>query len=450
MLAEKTDWTSMTEQQIWFDKFKCKIDDQREGINFCQFQELLNATIYKLFSVCQPDSPDIFSSDLSQVDDSSKFSHEQELHLFNIFDTKGDHMIDREEFVHLCRSWLDKIYQTSSALVIVDVQNDFIDGSLALINAPAGQDGVEVIPSINDLLETCQFDAVVYTKDWHPVDHIAFYDNLHLRKHRLKVDKTLKSVEDEKKENLISNRSGKCDQVNIDANNDISNNNHNGNSTGPSQFRSKKFLTNVKLYDVVLFDDDKVEQKLWPTHCIQNSWGAELHPKLKIAPDAIIIHKGSLSNVDAYSAFWDNSHLNETGLRQDLQARGVNEAFFCGLALDYCVGASAMDSIKSGFLTCVIEDACRGIDDNDIKKRRQELKENGVILTSVSAIQDYFLLRYILRSGELDRSASKRAYSKFRSMGEIGALLKEMCYQKGVLLTKCQENGGNSSIHGRM
>lgn len=62
------------------------------------------------------------------------------------------------------------------------MQHDFIDGSLALINCSAREDGAEVISIINDLISTVQFDLIVYTMDWHPVDHISFYENLKLRK----------------------------------------------------------------------------------------------------------------------------------------------------------------------------------------------------------------------------------------------------------------------------
>ena len=40
--------------------------------------------------------------------------------------------------------------------MIVDVQNDFISGSLAIINCPAKQDGEDVVEPINYLLDTVQ------------------------------------------------------------------------------------------------------------------------------------------------------------------------------------------------------------------------------------------------------------------------------------------------------
>ncbi|MGS2741353.1 bifunctional nicotinamidase/pyrazinamidase [Sinomicrobium sp. M5D2P17] len=53
------------------------------------------------------------------------------------------------------------------ALLIVDVQNDFLPGgSLAV---PGGD---EVIPVINALQS--HFDLVVATQDWHPEEHLSF------------------------------------------------------------------------------------------------------------------------------------------------------------------------------------------------------------------------------------------------------------------------------------
>jgi len=57
-----------------------------------------------------------------------------------------------------------------TALIIVDVQNDFCPGgALAVAN------GDLVVPVINALLP--RFDVVVATQDWHPADHASFAVN---------------------------------------------------------------------------------------------------------------------------------------------------------------------------------------------------------------------------------------------------------------------------------
>ena len=38
------------------------------------------------------------------------------------------------------------------------------------------------------------------------------------------------------------------------------------------------------VYDTVVFEGPpKMEQTLWPRHCVQESWGAELHKDLKVS-----------------------------------------------------------------------------------------------------------------------------------------------------------------------
>lgn len=53
------------------------------------------------------------------------------------------------------------------ALIVVDVQNDFLPGG-----ALAVPDGDAVVPRINELMP--RFDLVVATQDWHPAEHESF------------------------------------------------------------------------------------------------------------------------------------------------------------------------------------------------------------------------------------------------------------------------------------
>ncbi|MCB1757508.1 MAG: bifunctional nicotinamidase/pyrazinamidase [Gammaproteobacteria bacterium] len=56
------------------------------------------------------------------------------------------------------------------ALVVVDLQNDFCPGGALAV---AGGDELPAL--INPLMKA--YDAVVFTQDWHPADHISFADN---------------------------------------------------------------------------------------------------------------------------------------------------------------------------------------------------------------------------------------------------------------------------------
>jgi len=57
-------------------------------------------------------------------------------------------------------------------LAIVDPQNDFIDGALAVGMDP----WLEAYSSIENLLETGEYDMVIMTKDWHPENHCSFVE----------------------------------------------------------------------------------------------------------------------------------------------------------------------------------------------------------------------------------------------------------------------------------
>lgn len=61
----------------------------------------------------------------------------------------------------------------SKALLVIDVQNDFTPPHGAL----AVPDGDEVIPRINELAGSDEYDLVLATRDWHPPDHGSFREH---------------------------------------------------------------------------------------------------------------------------------------------------------------------------------------------------------------------------------------------------------------------------------
>ena len=170
-------------------------------------------------------------------------------------------------------------YDDTTALVVVDVQNDFADpeGSLYVSG------GEEVVPIVNAevdrALEAGAF--VVYTQDWHP-------------------------------------------------------------ETTPHFAK---------------------DGGIWPVHCVMGTWGAEFHPRLVVSGP--VVRKGS-GGEDGYSGFTvrdpDSGEEEDTELEALLRKRNLSVVVVAGLATDYCVKETALDSLRKGFATTVLRDAVRAVD----------------------------------------------------------------------------------------
>ncbi|KAL3880544.1 hypothetical protein ACJMK2_032776 [Sinanodonta woodiana] len=284
--------------------------------------EALNEEEFK--SLCE----DLFTTD----QDWPPISEEDQKKLFTVLDKDRDGVIGENDFKNIVCFWLKQILKPVTAVVIVDMQNDFIDGSLALHKCPACHNGSDVVPVINAMLDSIPFTVTVYTKDWHPDDHISFIDNVHLRPH---------------------------------------------------------LPENPQLYDTVVFDGPpQIEQKLWPCHCVQESWGSQLHPDLKVVANGHMVYKGTLPNIDSYSAFWDNKKMSRTDLIDILSEHRVTDVYLCGLAYDFCVGFTGLHSLEHGFRTIIVEDATCGIDTTEIRKMRDTLISKGAIEVESSKVKD--------------------------------------------------------------
>lgn len=201
-------------------------------------------------------------------------------------------------------SFLDNL----SALIVVDVQNDFCPGGALEV-----KDGDTIIPFINGILDNYNF--VVFTKDWHPEDHISFAKN-----------------------------------------------------------HGKEAFSTIAL--------PYGEQVLWPVHCVAGTHGSEFHSDLKTDVSdwkSRIFYKGSNKNVDSYSAFLEADRVTETGLRHYLSSLGVKKVDVVGLATDFCVAWTALDSAQYGFKTRVLMEGCRAIDNaGSLDKAILDMKSAGV------------------------------------------------------------------------
>ena len=170
---------------------------------------------------------------------------------------------------------------------------------------------LEIIPLINDLRKKINWDLVVLTSDWHPKTHCSFHSN----------------------------------------------------------------HPESTLFQPILLEKTKVEQVMWPNHCVQNTPGAEFHKDIITENSDVIIRKGTLDDVDSYSGF--GTYPEDTGLNQILQKHGIKEVYVVGLAFDYCVGNTALDAIKNGYQTFVLADCTRSVTETSEKIMKEKLEKAG-------------------------------------------------------------------------
>lgn len=169
-------------------------------------------------------------------------------------------------------------FDERTALVVVDVQNDFADPRGGLYVGG----GEEIIPVVNELIAAARAAGavVVYTQDWHPpqTPHFETYGGV------------------------------------------------------------------------------------WPVHCVQDSWGAELHPGLDVAGP--VVRKGT-GGEDGYSGFTvrhvPTGRSMSTDLDTILRDNAVTRVVVVGLAQDVCVKDTALDARLRGYDTTVLLAATRPV-----------------------------------------------------------------------------------------
>jgi nicotinamidase/pyrazinamidase len=118
----------------------------------------------------------------------------------------------------------------------------------------------------------------------------------------------------------------------------------------------------------------------WPSHCVQGTYGAEFARGLIVPSSALVIdiEKDSDKANMSYSAF-ENTNLEET-----LRSHGITDIAASGIATDYCVRATVLDSLRSGFSVDVLTDLIRPIDVHvgDSTKALEDMANAGATLST--------------------------------------------------------------------
>ena len=101
----------------------------------------------------------------------------------------------------------------------------------------------------------------------------------------------------------------------------------------------------------------------WPVHCVAGTWGAELHPALRVEGE--VVRKG-VGGEDGYSGFSVRHHHSGevvgTELVRLLRGAGAERVVVVGLAADVCVKETALDAVRHGFEAIVVRSATRAVD----------------------------------------------------------------------------------------
>lgn len=115
--------------------------------------------------------------------------------------------------------------------------------------------------------------------------------------------------------------------------------------------------------------------KTWPLHCLAGSEGAEYHPNLDQSLIDIHIKKGQSAN--GYSIF-DGTDDSGQSFENLIRQNGITEVDVVGIATDYCVRASALDSVKFGLKVSVISSLTVGVDPKSTESAIDEMVDAGV------------------------------------------------------------------------
>jgi nicotinamidase/pyrazinamidase len=113
---------------------------------------------------------------------------------------------------------------------------------------------------------------------------------------------------------------------------------------------------------------------VWPVHCVRDTWGAQLRDDVDRSQIDVLLDTGTDPKLEGYSAFED------TGLERLLRERGIQTVHVAGLALDYCVKATALDAQRIGFDVTVHQNLTRAVEvqPGDGERAVKELRDAGV------------------------------------------------------------------------
>ena len=125
------------------------------------------------------------------------------------------------------------------------------------------------------------------------------------------------------------------------------------------------------------FSDEPDFDRSWPAHCVVGTDGEAFHPNLDPQPFDAVFLKGE--HAAAYSGFEGRTADGST-LGEWLHGHEVTHVDVCGLATDDGVRATALDAVRTGFDTRLLERLCAGVAPASTKAALTEMQSAGVAI----------------------------------------------------------------------
>ena len=164
-----------------------------------------------------------------------------------------------------------------------------------------------------------------------------------------------------------------------------------GGSLGvPNSLKIISVINRVKQkFKIIIFSKDwhlenhtsfKQNGGMWQTHCVQETFGSELHSFIKFNETTdYVIHKGTKSKYDSYSAFYNAKDIGEkTQLNTILKKNSITQIYICGLGIEYDIFSTIMDGYRFRYKCYLILDAITGFDKKKVEKKLKYLNNLGV------------------------------------------------------------------------
>ena len=82
----------------------------------------------------------------------------------------------------------------------------------------------------------------------------------------------------------------------------------------------------------------------------------------------------------------DSSGFEGTELDKILREKSVRRLFIGGVATEYCVKATVLDALRLGYEVVVVEEAVKGIKQEEEIRAKEEMVREGAILVRMNEI----------------------------------------------------------------